>query len=188
MDNGTTGHFAHGPRSIAIVGDAAGYLFACRAALLGGRLLPVIGAFDRRRMRLARALGSLPHLRRHFVPTARSRVVGERLQWNLSPGIEQPSQDVRAALGQPTPLASSLMLWVTRVLIAGLVVVALIPNLVLGGVFCAGYLLARLRGRWRGDAHRPSNRLSASPPATAHSNCESGTQTEAIARQFQHSH
>jgi hypothetical protein len=150
MDNGTTGHFAHGPRSIAIVGDAAGYLFACRAALLGGRLLPVIGAFDRRRMRLARALGSLPHLRRHFVPTARSRVVGERLQWNLSPGIEQPSQDVRAALGQPTPLASSLMLWVTRVLIAGLVVVALIPNLVLGGVFCAGYLLARLRGRWRG--------------------------------------
>ena len=105
-------------------------------------------------MRLARALGSLPHLRRQFVPTARSRVVRGRL-WNLSTGIEQPSQgvssvDVKATLGQPTPLASSLMLWVTRVLIAGLVVVALIPNLILGVVFCAGYLLAKLRRRWRG--------------------------------------
>ena len=104
-------------------------------------------------MRLARALGSLPHLRRQFVPTARSRVVRGRL--NLSTGIEQPSQgvssvDVKATLGQPTPLASSLMLWVTRVLIAGLVVVALIPNLILGVVFCAGYLLAKLRREWRG--------------------------------------
>jgi hypothetical protein len=100
-------------------------------------------------MRLARALCSLPHLRRQFVPTARSRVVRERT------GIEQPSQgvssvDVKATLGQSRPLASSLMLWVTRVLIAGLVVVALIPNLILGVVFCAGYLLAKLRRRWRG--------------------------------------
>ena len=106
-------------------------------------------------MRLARALGSLPHLRRQFVPTARSRVVRGRLQWNFSTGIEQPSQevssvDVKATLADQTPLASSLMLWVTRVLIAGLVVVALIPNLILGVVFCAGYLLAELRGRWRG--------------------------------------
>ena len=104
-------------------------------------------------MRFARALGSLPHLRRQSVPTARSRVVRGRLQWN--PGIEQPSQGVssvdgKATLGKQTPLASSLMLWVTRVLIAGLVVVALIPNLILGVVFCAGYLLAALRGRWRG--------------------------------------
>ena len=98
-------------------------------------------------MRLARALGSLPHLSRQ----ARSRVVRERLQWNLSTGIEQPSQGVSSvALGPPTPLASSLMLWATRVLIAGLVVVALIPNLILGVVFCAGYLLAKLRRRWRG--------------------------------------
>jgi Bacterial SH3 domain len=106
-------------------------------------------------MRLARALGSLPHLRRQFVPTARSRVVRGRLQWNFSTGIEQPSQgvssvDVKATLADQTPLASSLMLWVTRVLIAGLVVVALIPNLILGVVFCAGSLLAELRGRWRG--------------------------------------
>ena len=105
-------------------------------------------------MRLARALGSLPHLRRQFVPTARSRVVRGRLQWNFSTGIEQPSQevssvDVKATLADQTPLASSLMLWATRVLIAGLVVVALIPNLILGVVFCAGYLLAELRGRWR---------------------------------------
>ena len=106
-------------------------------------------------MRLARALGSLPHLRRQFVPTARSRVVRGRLQWNFSTGIEEPSQgvssvDVKATLADQTPLASSLMLWVTRVLIAGLVVVALIPNLILGVVFCAGCLLAELRGRWRG--------------------------------------
>ena len=59
------------------------------------------------------------------------------------------SVDVKAPLADQTPLASSLMLWVTRVLIAGLVVVALIPNLILGVVFCAGYLLAELRGRWR---------------------------------------
>ena len=102
-------------------------------------------------MRFARALGSLPHLRRQSVPTARSRVIRGRLQWN--PGIEQQgvsSVDGKATLGKKTPLASSLMLWVTRVLIAGLVVVALIPNLILGVVFCAGYLLAALRGRWRG--------------------------------------
>jgi Bacterial SH3 domain len=105
-------------------------------------------------MRLARALGSIPHLRRELVPTARSRVVRGRMQWNLSAGVEQPAQevssvDVKATLADQTPLASSLMLWVTRVLIAGLVVVALIPNLILGVVFCAGYLLAELRGRWR---------------------------------------
>jgi hypothetical protein len=159
MDNGTTGRLAHGPRSIAIAGGATGYLFAelhgyCRTALLGRRLLPVIGASDRRwRGRLARALGSLPHLRRQCVPTARSKVVRERLQWNLSTGIEQPSQgvsSVEATLADHTPLESSLMLRVTRVLIAGLVVVALIPNLILGVVFGAGYLLAKLRRTWRG--------------------------------------
>ena len=106
-------------------------------------------------MQLAPALGSLPHLRRQSVPTARSRVVRRRLQWVPSTEIEQPSLGVSsvegmATLGEQTPLAFSLMLWVTRVLIAGLVVVALIPNLILGVVFCAGYLLAELRGGWRG--------------------------------------
>ena len=105
-------------------------------------------------MRLARALGSLPHLRRQFFPTARSRVVRGRLQRNFNTRVEQPAQevssvDVKATLADQTPLAFSLMLWATRVLIAGLVVVALIPNLILGVVFCAGYLLAELRGRWR---------------------------------------
>src|SRR6476620_10197267 len=140
MDNGTTWRLAHGPRSIAIVGHATGYLFSelrgyCRTALLGRRLLPVIRATDRRRreMRLARALGSMPHLRRQLPAT--SRVVQGRMQWNLSAGVEQPAQevssvDVKATLADQTSIASSLMLWVTRVLIAGLVVVALIPNLI----------------------------------------------------------
>ena len=106
-------------------------------------------------MRLARALGSLPHLGRQFVPSARSRVVRGRLQWNFSTGVEQPAQEVssvdgKATLADQTPLAFSLMLWVTHVLMAGLVVVAMIPNLILGVVFCAGYLLAELRGRWPG--------------------------------------
>jgi len=71
-------------------------------------------------MRLARALGSLPRLRRQFVPTARSRVVRGRLQWNFNTRVEQPAQevssvDVKATLADQTPLAFSLMLWVTRV-------------------------------------------------------------------------
>jgi Bacterial SH3 domain len=106
-------------------------------------------------MRLARALGSMPHLRRQLVPTARSRVVRGRMQWNLSTGVEQPARGVssvkvKPTLADQTPLASSLTLWVIRGLIAGLVFVALIPNLVLGVIFCAGYALAELRGRWRG--------------------------------------
>ena len=104
-------------------------------------------------MRIARAIGSIPHLRRPFVPTVRSRVV--RGRWNPSAGVEQPAQgvsvDVKATLPDQTPLASSLMLWVTRVLIAGLIVVSLIPNLILGVICCAGCLLAELRGRWRGS-------------------------------------
>ena len=101
-------------------------------------------------MRLARALGFLPHFRRQFVPTARSRFVRGRLQWNHRTAVEQSSQGVSSVDGKAAqPLASSLMFWATRVLMAGLVVVALIPNLILGVVFCAGYLLAELRGRWR---------------------------------------
>jgi hypothetical protein len=104
-------------------------------------------------MRLARALGSLPHVRGQFVPAAKSRVRG-RLQSNFNTRAEQPAQEVssvevKATLADQTPLAFSLVLWATRVLIAGLVVVALIPNLILGVVFCAGYWLAELRGRWR---------------------------------------
>jgi Bacterial SH3 domain len=104
-------------------------------------------------MRIARAIGSRPHFRRQLVPTVRSRVV--RGRWNLSTGVEQPARGVSSVNVKPTladqiPLASSLTLWVIRALIAGLVVVALIPNLILGIIFCAGHLLAELRGRWRG--------------------------------------
>jgi Bacterial SH3 domain len=96
-------------------------------------------------MRIARAIGSMPHLRRQLVPTG---VV-------FSTSVEQPAQGVSSVNVKPThadqtPLASSLALWVIRALIAGLVIVALIPNLILGVIFCAEYLLAELRERWRG--------------------------------------
>jgi hypothetical protein len=105
-------------------------------------------------MRLARTLGYMPHLRQ-LAPTARSRVVRRRRQWNLSTGVEQPprgvsSVDVKATLADQTPVTFSLMLWVARALIAGLAVVTLIPNLFLGAIFCAGHLFAELRGKWRG--------------------------------------
>src|SRR4029077_5179112 len=78
-----------------------------------------------------------------------------RGRWNLSTGVEQPARGVSSVNVKPTladqiPLASSLTLWVIRALIVGVVVVALIPNLILGIIFCAGHLLAELRGRWRG--------------------------------------
>src|SRR6478672_4220740 len=151
MDNGTTGRLAHGPRSIAIVGHTTSYSFAelrgyCRTALLGRRLLPVIRTSDRRRrgMRIAGAIGSMPHLRRQLVPTVRSRVVREQPAQGVS------SVNVKTTLAGQMPLASSLTLWVIRALIAGFVIIALIPNLILGVIFCAEYLLAELRGRWRG--------------------------------------
>jgi Bacterial SH3 domain len=95
-------------------------------------------------MRIARAIGSIPHLRRQLVPTVRSRVVREQ------PAQEVSSVNVKTTLAGQMPLASSLTLWVIRALIAGFVIIALIPNLILGVIFCAEYLLAELRGRWRG--------------------------------------
>src|SRR6478735_7078917 len=71
MDNGTTGRFSRGPPSISDAGHAVGCFAAelrdyCRAAFLGRQFLPVISVTDTRRqaMRIARALGSLPDLRR----------------------------------------------------------------------------------------------------------------------------
>ena len=95
-------------------------------------------------MRIARAIGSMPHLRRQLVPTVRSRVVREQ------PAQGASSVNVKTTLAGQMPLASSLTLWVIRALIAGFVIIALIPNLILGVIFCAEYLLAELRGRWRG--------------------------------------
>jgi hypothetical protein len=106
-------------------------------------------------VRLARAVGSLPHLRRQFVSTTRSRVVGGPLQWNFGAGVEQPARGVTSVNAKPTvadrtPLASSLTLWMICALTASLVVVTLIPNLILGVIFCVAYLLTELHGRWRG--------------------------------------
>ena len=126
MDNGTTGRFSHSPRSISIVGHATGYLFPelrdyCRIALLGRRLLPVISVTDTRRrgMRIARALGSLPHLRRQLVPTVRSRVSRGRLQGNFSTAIEKPTQgvswvNVKPGLADQTTLFPSLAFAASR--------------------------------------------------------------------------
>ena len=144
-------------------------------------------------MRLARALGSLPHLRRQFVPTARSRVVRGRLQWNLSTGVEQPAQevssvDVKATLARPD--ATSIL------------TDALGDSRVNRGSrrrrtdskpnpwssFLRRVFVGRVAWEMAREAHRPSNRLYVSPSATARSNGEIATQTEAIARQFQHSH
>jgi hypothetical protein len=54
MDNGTTGRFSRGPRSILDLGHVAGCAGAelrdyCRAAFLGRQFLPVISVTDTRR-------------------------------------------------------------------------------------------------------------------------------------------
>ena len=73
MDNGTTGRFSRGPRSISDAGHAVGCFAAelrdyCRAAFLGSQFLPVISVTDTsgQAMRIARALGSRPGLRRQL--------------------------------------------------------------------------------------------------------------------------
>jgi hypothetical protein len=102
-------------------------------------------------MRTARALGSLPRLRWQLVPTARSRSSRGRREGYVNAALEKPAQDVssvslKRGLADKTPLISSLTLLVIRPLVASLVVVALIPNLILGAIFCAGHLFAELRG------------------------------------------
>ena len=90
-------------------------------------------------MRIARAINSMPQLRRQLVPTVRSRV--ERGQF--STGVDQPTQGVSWVNVQPgladqtTPL-SSLTLSLIRALVAALVLFALIPNLMLGAIFWLG--------------------------------------------------
>src|SRR6516164_4456923 len=49
-------------------------------------------------MRITRALGSLPNLRRHLAPTARSRLSRGRLQGNVSTAIERPTSKGLAQL------------------------------------------------------------------------------------------
>ena len=90
-------------------------------------------------MRIARAINSMPQLRRQLVPTVRSRVERGR----FSTGVDQPTQGVSWVNVQPgladqtTPL-SSLTLSLIRALVAALVLIALIPNLMLGAIFWLG--------------------------------------------------
>ena len=65
MDNGTTGRFSRGPRSISDLGHVVGCLAAklrdyCRAAFLGTQFLPVISVTDTRRQAMRIAEHSVP--------------------------------------------------------------------------------------------------------------------------------
>src|SRR6476659_8837346 len=151
MDNGTTGRFSRGPRSILELGYAAGCVAAelrdyCRAAFLGRQFLPVISVTDTRRQGVRiPALGSLPNLRRHRAPRARSRLSRGRLQGKVSTATERPALEVAWAKRGPvdqTPLSSLLTLSAIRALVAGLILVALIPNLTLGAIFWLGAINA----------------------------------------------
>src|SRR6476661_8301603 len=166
MDNGTTGRFSRGPRSILDLGYAAGCVAAelrdhCRAAFLDRQFLPVISVTDTRRQGVRiPALGSLPNLRRHLAPTARSRLSRGRLQGKVSPAIEIPALEVvtwakRGPVDQ-TPLTSLSTLSTIRALVAGLILVALIPNLTLGAIFWLGGINAP----WFRPATHPPNESS----------------------------
>src|SRR6476620_9165386 len=166
MDNGTTGRFSRGPRSILDLGYAAGCVAAelrdhCRAAFLDRQFLPVISVTDTRRQGVRiPALGSLPNLQRHLAPTARSRLSRGRLQGKVSPAIEIPALEVvtcakRGPVDQ-TPLTSLSTLSAIRALVAGLILVALIPNLTLGAIFWLGGINAP----WFRPATHPPNESS----------------------------
>ena len=109
-------------------------------------------------MLIARALGSLPDLRRHLTPAARSRLSRGRLQGNVSTAIERPALEVpwvnskRGPADQTTLLPLHGLSSVLRALVAGLILVALIPNLTLGAIF------------WLGVIDTPWSRPAAHPP------------------------
>ena len=150
------------------------------------------------------ALGSLPNLRRHLAPTARSRLSWGRLQGNVSPAIEWPAPkglaqlklgpannivssratrsltaeaicyDTQVSVGTKNPFHTDekpTEVWIPeqfadqrlltpflaflsgiRTLVAGLILVALIPNLTLGAIF------------WLGAINAPWSRLPTHPP------------------------
>ena len=150
------------------------------------------------------ALGSLPNLRRHLAPTARSRLGRGRLQGNVSTAIEWPAPKglAQLKLGPANNIVSSratrsLMAeaicsvtqvrvgtknhfhtdekpteaWIPehfadqrlltpfiaflsgiRTLVAGLILVALIPNLTLGAIFWLGAINAP----WSPATHPPN--------------------------------
>jgi hypothetical protein len=150
------------------------------------------------------ALGSLPNLRRHLAPTARSRLSRGRLQGNVSTAIEWPAPKglAQLKLGPANHIVSSratrslkaeAICYVTQVsvgtknhfhtdekpteawipehfadqrlltpflaflsgmrtLVAGLILVALIPNLTLGAIFWLGAINAP----WSPATHPPN--------------------------------
>jgi hypothetical protein len=151
------------------------------------------------------ALGSLPNLRRHFTPTARSRLGRGRLQGNVSTEIECPAPKglAQLKLGPANNIVSSrvtrssnaeAICYVTQVsvgtknhfhtdekpteawmipehyadqrllipslaflsgmrtLVAGLILVALIPNLILGVIFWLGLI----NTPWSPATHPPN--------------------------------
>ena len=150
------------------------------------------------------ALGSLPNLRRHLAPTARSRLGRGRLQGNVSTAIEWPAPKglAQLKLGPANNIVSSRATrslkaeaicsvtqvsvgtknhfhtdekpteaWIPehfadqrlltpflaflsgiRTLVAGLILVALIPNLTLGAIFWLGAINAP----WSPATHPPN--------------------------------
>jgi hypothetical protein len=155
MDNGTTGHVSHSPRSIADLGHVTGCFVAelrdyCSAPFFGMRFFPVIDT-KRQGKGIARALGSLPKLRRHFAPMARSRLRRQRL-WKVSTANERQALEVPFISSKRGPADEPLTPIVIRALVAGLIMVALIPNLTLVAIF------------WLGAFDTPWSRPATHPP------------------------
>ena len=98
-------------------------------------------------MRIARVVGSLSS------PSAVVRYTTSPEQVIFNTALEEPAQavslvHVKPGLADQTPLKSSYA-FRGRVAVAGLVVVTLIPNLILGAIFCAGCFFVELREYWR---------------------------------------
>jgi SH3 domain-containing protein len=175
MDNGTTGRILHSPRSVADLGHVTGCFVAelrnyCSAPFLG-MPFPPVSVIDRKRhgMGIARALGSLPDLRRYFASTARSRLSRGRLRWKGSTANERPAPEVpfissKRGPADQTLLTSLLALSpVIRALVAGLIIVALMPNLTLGAIFWLGVTDTP----WSRPATHPPNESSVPAPQSA---------------------
>ena len=107
-----------------------------RAAVFGRRLR----IYRRKRgTHIAGALGSLPHLPQQLALTI-SRPPQGRSQWNDCTAVEKPAQRassvvVTAIFADRARLVSSSL---NCALVAGLILLALNPNLVLGGIFWLG--------------------------------------------------
>ena len=105
----------------------------------------------------------VPHLRRQFVPAVPPR--RRPLQRNFNTAVEKPTQGVSWVNGKPglaeqrTPVSSLI-----RALIAALVLVALIPNLMLGAIFWLGAVdIPRSRSPMITANDKPIAPLSAVP-------------------------